>query len=112
MLDGLYIDRTYAGCYEGVLSPDSVMDMAKTRAAQLWGKHVPILLLDPKIVERGKARLLPRWRFMLYLSDKALSKERDGSHLIVIAFGDEPLFDVQPFLDRFTWAEHAEDFDY
>jgi hypothetical protein len=113
VLESLYVTRTYAGWYAGAPSPESIVAGAKTQAIQLWGDR-PTLVLEAPIrvwqTPRAEHRMLPPWRFLLWLNGPAMATGC-GSHLVVIAFGSEPLFDAKIFVDQINWAKHAEDWD-
>ncbi len=116
-IDHYYSYRTYSGCLEGYPEPESVYSSIKKEVKKLWGDrtiHIvePELKIIPKSHHFGPYSVLPSWTHIAWVNGPAKDRENDGSHLVVVWFTQEPLFNAQESIDKIDWDKYAEDFQY
>jgi hypothetical protein len=104
-LEASYSYTTYGGCYEGPPSPKSCIEQARQQAEKLWGKHRPVLVIEPTV----KSKMLSKWTHLVSGLGPAMDDDNDGSHLIVI-WWSEMSPDTNRVLASVDWESHAKDY--
>lgn len=107
--DSLETFKTYAGCYEGRPSVDSMLETIKRRAAKHWGAR-PTHVVAAK-QDGGR---LPTWCHMcLFLSHSPVKDPTlDGSELLIIWFTDSWSCNPDEVVAQVDWNQLAKDFGF
>jgi hypothetical protein len=110
-LEMYHLYPTNGGSLEGSPAREESIQIAKERAARLWGEGRPTVLIEPP------PGPLPEYTACLWLDSEAIA-DGYGSHLCLITFvsagramQQAPLYLAEALLRELSWEEHAEDWD-